>query len=76
MICPDCGKELEDHAFLGKHNCYRCQYEIKIKVFRVSKKCKVCYKVLDRGHWSYCSEVCAKLGKDRKNKNYWTNLIH
>ena len=80
MICDQCQEDKSSKDFYHSNICYRCTFKNKnlsLKKSRnTAKRCKMCENNIPAEHliyWkaSYCSEECAKAGKDQYNKNYW-----
>lgn len=74
VYCKRCQKELDAKDFYHPEICYKCDYKVKIKILKKSKKkqlCKICNKDIPEDKKKYCSQHCADKGKDMHNRSYW-----
>lgn len=75
MICDQCLEEKSNKDFYGSRTCYKCIYKNKTSFIQKSncqiKQCKLCKNTIPEGNFAYCSDECAKKGKELHNKNYW-----
>ena len=78
MICPECNQERSADAFLGKENCYKCQYKNKVNQPKPIQfvNCRQCNKSFQKSsRWVYCSWECQQLSENQQKKDYWTNHV-
>jgi hypothetical protein len=73
-ICNSCNVKYEIKDFYGKEYCYKCTYQSKLKLIKVTKKirkCGICNEILPRNRWKYCCEKCALIGQNIKKAEFW-----
>ena len=78
MICPECNIDRKSSDFLGKSNCYKCQYKKKIAALdrHYTRVCKGCGdKFLKSNRWIYCSSECQRAAEIIQKREYWTNHV-
>lgn len=78
MLCPECQVDRKDNDFLGKENCYKCQYKKKVENYNpiIKVKCKQCSKeFIKSNRWVYCSWQCQQESEAKQKKGYWTNNL-
>ena len=81
MICHQCQRDRKETDFFKSSICYSCTFKNKMtslvnKDVKEIKKCKICKDTIPASrliYWKacYCSEECARRGKELHNKNYW-----
>lgn len=86
MICHQCQGDKTEKDFLKSDICYSCVYKNKLSLLTKKdipeiKNCKICKHTIPNSrliYWKacYCSEQCAKRGKELHNKNYWVRNCH
>ena len=81
MICNQCQQDKDVKDFQNSNICYKCIFKNKYhppdkEIVSEHKLCKICKNQIPTSrliYWkaSYCSDECAKSGKNLHNKNYW-----
>lgn len=87
MICRICLVDKKEKDFLLKDDfCYKCSYEMKVKLQKEKSKdkklCRVCSKTITvcenikkRQRNIFCSKECALIGHKDANNNHWTRQV-
>ncbi len=81
MKCNQCQEDKSEGEFLLRSPiCCSCKYQNNLKALKKpvasAKVCKICNQIIPKEkliYWKscYCSDDCAREGKNQYNKNYW-----